>query len=268
MEYTDEYIVKKEDLIAIAEPIREKTNTTDLITVEQMPGKINEVYEAGFEAGKAQGGGGNTEQILDEFASTIQRVGTRTDFSNAFLRSTITDETISGIFARWNSTIQRANKMFSETANLREGLYTDVLDFSQCVNLLDVFSESGITKLKKIDARATTSGFNGMANMFYNCRKLESIDEFYPSVNTKFSGTFSTCYGLTKIIFMSEIAVDGLAISHCSKINKESLMSILNQLKDYTGTGTTKTVTLGTTNLAKLTDAEKAIATQKGWTLT
>jgi hypothetical protein len=29
----------------------------------------------------------------------------------------------------------------------------------------------------------------------------------------------------------------------------------------------THSVTLGTTNLAKLTDAEKAIATQKGWTL-
>jgi hypothetical protein len=28
-----------------------------------------------------------------------------------------------------------------------------------------------------------------------------------------------------------------------------------------------RTVTLGTTNLAKLNDAEKAIATQKGWTL-
>ena len=34
-----------------------------------------------------------------------------------------------------------------------------------------------------------------------------------------------------------------------------------------TETGTVWTVTLGTTNLAKLTDAEKAIATQKGWTL-
>jgi hypothetical protein len=30
---------------------------------------------------------------------------------------------------------------------------------------------------------------------------------------------------------------------------------------------TTKTLTLGSTNLAKLTDEEKAIATNKGWTL-
>jgi hypothetical protein len=32
-------------------------------------------------------------------------------------------------------------------------------------------------------------------------------------------------------------------------------------------TGETKTLTLGATNLAKLTNEEKAIATQKGWTL-
>jgi hypothetical protein len=30
---------------------------------------------------------------------------------------------------------------------------------------------------------------------------------------------------------------------------------------------TTKTLTIGSTNLAKLTDAEKKIATDKGWTL-
>jgi hypothetical protein len=46
-------------------------------------------------------------------------------------------------------------------------------------------------------------------------------------------------------------------------------MSIINTLNDYsTYTGTTVfKVTLGSTNLAKLTDAEKAIATEKGWTL-
>jgi hypothetical protein len=44
-------------------------------------------------------------------------------------------------------------------------------------------------------------------------------------------------------------------------------MNVINILKDYSGSGTTYTLTLGSTNLAKLTDAEKAIATEKGWTL-
>ena len=51
------------------------------------------------------------------------------------------------------------------------------------------------------------------------------------------------------------------------KVQELLILSILNCLKDYKDSGTTYTVTLGATNLAKLTDAEKAIATQKGWTL-
>ena len=39
------------------------------------------------------------------------------------------------------------------------------------------------------------------------------------------------------------------------------------QLCKVTDSGTTKTCTLGAANLANLTDADKAIATQKGWTL-
>ena len=219
---------------------------TDLQTIAN---NVPLVFNAGYEAGAAQGGGGNTVQILDEFAITIQYNGTRTDFSNAFKNSTITSETISEIFARWNSTIIRANYMFQETKNLQEGLYTDVLDFSQCVTLLEGFSGSGITKLKKIDARATTNGFNGMANMFLSCRNLESIDEFYPSVNTKLSGTFNGCNNLTKAIFMSEIAVAGLDMRNCIKLNKESLDSVMNNLSSTT-TGLTVTLPLQAVNKA------------------
>ena len=42
------------------------------------------------------------------------------------------------------------------------------------------------------------------------------------------------------------------------------MVSMFNNLATI---GTTKTITLGATNLAKLTEGEKAIATGKGWTL-
>ena len=44
-------------------------------------------------------------------------------------------------------------------------------------------------------------------------------------------------------------------------------MSVVDALQDYADSGTTYTVTFGAVNLAKLTDAEKATATGKGWTL-
>ncbi|MBO5955586.1 MAG: hypothetical protein J6Q10_02165, partial [Clostridia bacterium] len=66
-----------------------------------------------------------------------------------------------------------------------------------------------------------------------------------------------------------KIGKNGFSVSDSKKLSYDSLMSIINALKDYSTdtSGTTYTVTLGTTNLAKLTNEEKAIATQKGWSL-
>ena len=52
-----------------------------------------------------------------------------------------------------------------------------------------------------------------------------------------------------------------------SSLTVDSLLSLFNALKDYSSEGGTYTCTIGSTNLAKLTDEQKAIATNKGWTL-
>ena len=59
---------------------------------------------------------------------------------------------------------------------------------------------------------------------------------------------------------------NGMNVSACP-LTKDSLLSLLAILKDNSSTGTKYTITLGATNLAKLTDEEKAIATEKGWSL-
>ena len=51
-----------------------------------------------------------------------------------------------------------------------------------------------------------------------------------------------------------------------TKLTVDSMVGIFNNLKDLTGE-TAKTLTLGSTNLAKLTDEQKAIAINKNWTL-
>ena len=53
-------------------------------------------------------------------------------------------------------------------------------------------------------------------------------------------------------------------ISASTQFEKSDLVTILNNLAAVT---TTQTLTMGATNLAKLTDEDKAIATNKGWTL-
>jgi hypothetical protein len=82
--------------------------------------------------------------------------------------------------------------------------------------------------------------------------------------NLKYTNTFSNCPALTTLIIEGTIGQNGFDVSSCTKLSHDSLMSIINALKSGVSG---LTVTLGSANLAKLTDAEKAIATQKGWTL-
>ena len=57
-----------------------------------------------------------------------------------------------------------------------------------------------------------------------------------------------------------------LNLTGCNGLSREVLVDILNNLADLTGE-TSLNLIMGATLLAKLTDADKAIATQKNWTL-
>lgn len=54
--------------------------------------------------------------------------------------------------------------------------------------------------------------------------------------------------------------------SNCTNLSAQSMVEMFEALKDLTGQ-TSKTLTLGSTNLAKLTDTEIAIATDKNWVI-
>lgn len=57
-----------------------------------------------------------------------------------------------------------------------------------------------------------------------------------------------------------------LDLTGCNGLSREVLVDILNNLADLTGEASLNLI-MGATLLAKLTDADKAIATQKNWTL-
>ena len=60
-----------------------------------------------------------------------------------------------------------------------------------------------------------------------------------------------------------------LDISHLTQLEHSSLLLIINGLYDYVGAGSsgTRYIKLGDVNLSALSDEEKAIATNKGWTI-
>lgn len=161
------------------------------------------------------------------------------------------------------------------------------LDTSKNTNFSSMFYGcSSLTKVPPIDASSATklyytflgcsalteiqitgtSKVTDFGSAFYNCKALKTITELDLTSAAIVSNTFGNCNELENITFKGIIAKTGLSFQNSSKLTHDSLMSIINALKDYSTSSSTYKITLGTTNLAKLTDEEKAMITAKGWT--
>ena len=110
--------------------------------------------------------------------------------------------------------------------------------------------------------KLNTSNVTNMGGMFTNCFKLKIVPALDMSKVTYCDRMFSECSEL------EEIHITGMkvsfSISSSNKLTESALVEILNNLATVTST---QTLRMGSTNLAKLTDEEKAIAINKGWTL-
>ncbi len=141
------------------------------------------------------------------------------------------------------------------------------LDTSECLHFIWSFFQCACTRLPAIDTRSAAD----LDNTFYEATEVVTIDKvILKSDGTQtFTNAFSYLNSLENITFEGCIGTNGFKISNSTRLTHDSLMSIIGALKDYSKNtdGTTYTVTLGAANLAKLTDAEKEIATAKGWIL-
>ena len=113
--------------------------------------------------------------------------------------------------------------------------------------------------------------------MFSGCSSLTAIPQFDTSSVTNMSSIFGST-GLSNLTDFGGFKNLGMAkslsspssnfLTHASNLTHESLMNVINNLYDRKSAGYSNlTIDFGSTNLAKLTDEEKAIATNKGWTL-
>ena len=94
------------------------------------------------------------------------------------------------------------------------------------------------------------------------CQSLTFMPALDLSSGTNFNYAWAGCSSLTTLGGFGAIKAD-IDLSYSPNLTVESLMNVINQAATVTG----KTMTLGSTNLAKLTDEQKAVATSKGWTL-
>ena len=134
-----------------------------------------------------------------------------------------------------------------------------LLDTSKVTTMYSMFSYcSQLTSVPLLD----TSNVTSMHEMFSQCKRLTSVPSFDTSNVEDMGYMFDGCSNL-ETIHMINIG-DSLDIHSSTKFTREALLEIIGNLKNV---NTTKTLKMGSTNLAKLTEEDKAIATNKGWTL-
>ena len=233
------------------------------------------VYEAGYAKGRnetdtekvyndgvADGKEAEYNRFWDEFTWN----GERTDYMSAF-RSWSIEE-----FHPTRKIIPtNAQQLFYLASNLKK-VEAAYLDLSQQTEKNSVYLNfSTFNNCKELeDLSEIDFPCGGYSYTFYECRKLHSIGTLnFDESDYIQNRVFHYCDELQNLKIAGTIGQNGFNISYSTKLTHESLMSIINALKDYSEdtSGTSHSITLGSTNLAKLTDAEKAIATEKGWTL-
>ncbi len=224
---------------------------------------ISENVAKVYEAGKAAGGDSYYDTFWDAFQDNGKRTGYGNAFSGAYWNNANFKPKHSIAFSSHGigSTFESCGYEGDLVALCNQQGIT--LDFSEGVEFSRTFYGTNFTRIGTIDARKATRFYY----VFCYSRVLKTIDKIIVAETTPMGYPFQGLSALEEIRFEGVIGQSGLNLNESPLLSHESIMSILAALKDYAGSGATYTLTLGATNLGKLTDAEKLIATQKGWTL-
>ena len=190
----------------------------------------------------------------------LQRINVEYIYANAFkysfyncydlleLPNICLDESVNGL----QSTFKSCRKITKINNLIIQGNLTSLNDaFSGC-NLLE--------ELPLFETKNITSLINAFTN-------LPSIVEF-PEYD--FSSVKRNNQSLRYLDNMERFKAKNLGVSFIlsssTKMTREALLEVINNVKDLTGSSSA-TLTLGSTLLAKLTEDDIAIATNKNWTL-
>ena len=159
---------------------------------------------------------------------------------------------------------------FSETKDKYNYIDTRGWDTANATTVGGAFAYCyGISELDLSHWKVNKSWNTGM--LFYDCRSLVSVNisGWNLENTTNMLQMFSNCSKLTVLnmngAILPKIRLSGWGLDYCP-LTVESLVSVLNALPQL-DSGTTYTCPLGSTNLNKLSDDQKAIAINKGWTL-
>ena len=186
---------------------------------------------------------------------------------------------IKGIESWDTSKVTTMGNMFESCQNLTS-LDSSNWDTSKVTTMSYMFSNChNLSEIKGIESW-DTSKVTTMDYMFNNCKKLSTLSTIKAD-NLKFS-SYSSPFGTSDntilyswggFINLKNSWNGTYCVNKLTALSHQSLVNIINGLYDFVGNGVTPTssqgiIKFGSTHLARLTEEEIAIATNKGWTLT
>ena len=174
-----------------------------------------------------------------------------------------------------NFNTSNVTDMYSIFNGCNKLTYLDVSkwDTSKVTNMNFMFSNC--SKLTSLDvSKWNTSKVTNMQYMFFGCSSLTKLDlsKWNVSNVTNISNILNYCSSLTTLIdghesdsyleALNKLKVD-IDLSHCVKLNYESVYAVFNGLEMVTG----KTITLPKVMQGKLNEIKLKIPKRKGWTV-
>lgn len=204
----------------------------------------------------------------DRFWDNYQENGNRTNYVRAFANSYWNKELFKpkyDIYPINAETLFYTNNSIFDPESILNSLGLK-LDFSRCTNFIQFLSYCAVNRLGTVDTRSATT----LRLAFYMAQNLKTIEKLILAEDG--SQTIESINSFIGMENLQEIRIEGLfgqsvSFSNSTLLSLESLRSIINALKDYSGTGTTQTITLSQISKSYLTDNDIAQITQKGWTL-
>lgn len=210
---------------------------------------IPKVYQAGYDKGVAEGGGGG-DSWYDTFWDNFQQNGERYDYENGFYGRGWNDENFNPKYPIKGSFMPG---IFQKT-NITKRIEAD---FSQASECKSAFRQSLVTEVGTIDLKKASKAT--LDYFFLGCEHLRKIEKIviYRSDYTM-NLTFDTCKALEELVIEGEIKNNGWNFEGSPLLTRGSITNIINVLADAS-TGTS-----GLTIKFSLTAVNNAFETAEG----
>lgn len=214
--------------------------------IESLYKKLDEKIKEG------SGGGGDNilQYIIDKYKSTSCLFYTYIDGGTPYhgVFNNIIDEELFNLLSNINTI--NVTDMYGMFFGCSQITTIPKLNTSKVTNMSGMFREcSKLTTIPQLD----TSKVTNMYSMFYSCSNLTTIPQLDISKINSTTFMFEYCSKLTylKLLNVKVNLQIGSGTSWGHLIEKDCLIQIISELVD---TGSSKTLTMGTANKAKIAD--------------